>query len=52
MSAIGTKRTSSCAAAICPLSEAKGTSLLAISQTQDVRDDVIGVIVFDHEVWH
>jgi len=30
----------------------KRTSLLAISQTQDVRDDAVSIIIFDHEVWH
>ena len=26
--------------------------LLAISQTQDIRDDTVGIIIFDHKVWH
>ena len=25
---------------------------LTISQTQDVRDDAVGIIIFDHKIWH
>jgi hypothetical protein len=25
---------------------------LAVSQTQDVRDDAVDIIIFDHKIWH